>query len=105
MGESLSFIGQMLLAGFAVSVALVLFADDARHRRWVMAFGLACLVGFILYQTMGLFRMGVAALIGYWYWHLFWKSGGEGASTGSDPAIEAAVEQDALPGDVAGIRR
>ena len=105
MGEPLSFIGQVLLAGFAVSAALVLFADDARHRRWVMAFGLACLAGFILYQTMGLFRMGVAAVIGYWYWHLLWKSGRERASTGSDPAVEAAVEQDALPGDVARIRR
>ena len=71
MGEPLSFIGQTLLVGFSVSVCLLLLADDARHRRWIMLFGLGCLASFVLYHTIGPVRMGVAALIAYWYWHLF----------------------------------
>ena len=111
MGEPLSIIGQMLLAGFAVSVCLVLLADNARHRRWIMVFGLGCLTTFILYSAMGLIRLGVAALVVYWYWHLFRTSGEKKdprpgvPATESEPAIEAAVEQDALPSDVARIRR
>jgi hypothetical protein len=111
MGEPLSFIGQTLLVGFSVSVCLLLLADDARHRRWIMIFGLGCLASFILFHTIGPIRMGVAALVAYWYWHLFRTKGEEEdsrrgvSSKGSEPAIEAAVEQNALAGDVARIRR
>jgi hypothetical protein len=44
---------------------MVLFVDDAHHRRWVMASGLDCLARFMHYRTVGLFPMGVAAVIGY----------------------------------------
>ncbi len=111
MEEPLSIVGKMLLVGFSVSVCAVLLADDARHRRWIMLFGLGCLASFVLYHTIGPVRMGVAALIAYWYWHLFRTPGEEEdprsvvSSKQSKPAIEAAVEQNALSGDVARIRR
>jgi hypothetical protein len=111
MDEPLSIVGQIALVGFSVSVVLVLLANSDRYRRWFIAFGLTSLVGSFLYDAMGIFRLGVMVLVGYWYWHLFRTSGEEDATrpgdaaTKSDPAIEAAVEQDALSGDVARIRR
>lgn len=66
MGATFDFAIDLMLAGFAGSVALVLFAA-APMRRAIMGFGLACVVGIVVIALLGPVRTGFLMVILYFY--------------------------------------
>lgn len=75
MNGTTDFAIDLLLGGFASSVALVLFAD-APVRRALMAFGLACAVGILAISILGPVRTGfLLAILYFFYGHFREKRG------------------------------
>jgi hypothetical protein len=62
MGATLDFAVDLMLGGFASSVALVLFAE-APLRRVLMGFGLACAAGILAVSLVGPVRTGILLVI------------------------------------------
>lgn len=92
MGATFDFAIDLMLGGFASSVALVLFAA-APMRRMIMGFGLACVVGIVVIALLGPVRTGFLLVILY-FCHDHFRE--ERARNRRAEAIDRAVS-DPLP--------
>ncbi len=70
MSATFDFAIDLMLGGFASTVALVLFAA-APMRRVIMGVGLACVVGIVVIALLGPVRTGFLLVILYFYFGHF----------------------------------